>query len=236
MTKDQGRSRRARVLGAWARMAEALQRRTGYRPSTAALAAAVLLPLAACGTGGTSASILLYNGQHPQLTDALVQAFEKQTGIHVSERTNDGIVLADQILQEGRSSPADVYVTENSPELATLEQRGLLAPLASTTLKQVPAQYDSPTGRWVGMALRVSALAYDPELEPAADLPTSILQLAQPRWRGRVAIAPTDSDFPPLVGAVIATHGATAARDWLDGLKRNAVIYQDDEAVLSAVN
>src|ERR1700722_11209940 len=81
--------------------------------------------LAACGgaSAGTDSgsssgdtTITLYNGQHEQLTDAIVSAFEKQTGIHVKVRTDDGIVLADQILQEGSHSPADVYLTENSPE------------------------------------------------------------------------------------------------------------------------
>ena len=58
-----------------------------------------------------------------------ISAFEKQTGHLVHMRTNDGVVLADQILQEGRSSPADVYLTENSPELMNLEEHGLLARL-----------------------------------------------------------------------------------------------------------
>ena len=75
------------------------------------------------------------------------------------------------------------------------------------SLSQVPAAYDSPTGNWVGMSVRVSALAYDPALVPASQLPASILDLAQPQWKGKVAIAPTDSDFVPLVGAVIATYG-----------------------------
>jgi iron(III) transport system substrate-binding protein len=38
------------------------------------------------------------------------------------------------------------------------------------------------------------------------------------------------------VGAVIATHGATAAANWVDALKRNAVVYQDEESVVAAVN
>ena len=58
----------------------------------------------------------------PQLTQAIVSAFEKQTGIHVKVRSDDGIVLADQILQEGSHSPADVYLTENSPELMLLTE------------------------------------------------------------------------------------------------------------------
>jgi len=192
--------------------------------------------LAGCGGGAAGVSIVLYNGQHSQLTDKLVAAFTKQTGITVRVRTNDGIVLADQLLEEGKSSPADVYLTENSPELMTLEQRGLLAPLPGSILSQIPPTDRSPTGRWVGVALRVSSLVYDSHLVGAAALPSSVLDLARPEWKGRVAIAPTDSDFPPLVGAVIATDGLAAARQWLDGLKRNAQIFQDEEAVVAAVN
>ena len=197
-----------------------------------ALAAA----LAGCGSSSGKPSIAVYNGQHPQLTQALVAAFEKQTGITVRMRTNDSVVLADQILQEGGRSPADVYISENSPELMTLEQHGLLAKLSRPILDQVPAKDNSPAGEWVGMALRVSSLVYDPALLAQSQLPASVLDLAQPRWKGKVGLAPTDSDFPPLVGAVIAAHGTKAATTWLEGLKRNAQIYQDDEAVIVAVN
>lgn len=189
-----------------------------------------------CGETGPKNSILLYNGQHPQLTSALVKAFERQTGIDVRVRTNDGIVLADQLLQEGKSSSADVYLTENSPELVTLDQHGLLAKVAPSTLAEVPDRYNAPTGNWVAVARRVSALAYDPTLIPATALPSSILQLAEPSWKGKVGLAPTDSDFAPLVGAIIATYGEKAAANWLAGLKRNGQLYQSDEAVVAAVN
>ena len=135
-----------------------------------ALASASLL--AACGgasagtngSGGGDTTITLYNGQHPELTQALVNAFEKQTGIHVKVRTDDGIVLADQILQEGSHSPADVYLTENSPELMLLTEHHLLETLPASITSQIPAQYNSPTNNWVGISVRVSALAYDPAL------------------------------------------------------------------------
>ena len=151
-------------------------------------------------------------------------------------RTDDGVILADQLMQEGGASPADVYVSENSPEMMTLEQHGLLGRLPAATLDQIPAAYRSPAGRWVGIALRVSALVYNTSLLRRGELPASILDLARPRWRGKLAIAPTDSDFPPIVGAVIARHGEQAASTWLAGLKRNAQTYQDEEAVVAAVN
>jgi iron(III) transport system substrate-binding protein len=86
------------------------------------------------------------------------------------------------------------------------------------------------------MAVRVSSLVYDPARVPRPQLPASILDLAQPAWKGKIAIAPTDSDFPPIVAAVIATHGEAAARTWLAGLDRNARVYQDEEAIVAAVN
>jgi|HubBroStandDraft_3_1064219.scaffolds.fasta_scaffold11494_2 iron(III) transport system substrate-binding protein len=202
--------------------------------------AALAATLAACGgpAGASSGAggIVLYNGQHLELTSALVAAFTKQTGIQVRVRTNDGIVLADQILQEGSASPADVYLSENSPELVELDQHHLLGRLSHQILAQVPAQREASSGDWVGIALRVGVVAYDPALISAARLPQSVLDFAQPSWKGKIAIAPTDSDFPPLVGAVIATYGQRAAVRWLAGLKRNALLYQTDEAVVAAVN
>jgi iron(III) transport system substrate-binding protein len=178
----------------------------------------------------------LYNGQHSQLTTALVSAFEKDTGISVRVLSNDGVVLADQILLEGSASPADVYLTENTPELMLLQQHHLLAKLRPSTLSQIPASDSSPQGEWVGVAERVNALAYDPVKLPAGRLPSSILTLADPSWAGKIAIAPTDSDFLPLVSAVAANYGHARALSWLQALRRNAVIFQDDEAVAAAVN
>jgi iron(III) transport system substrate-binding protein len=213
--------------------------RRGRRTLIASALLVLVLVLAVAARGGATVdgrAILLYNGQHPQVTSELVTAFEKQTRIHVSVRTNDGIVLADQLLQEGSASPADVYLTENTPELVTLDQHHLLAHLDPATLAQVPAHDSASTGDWVGLARRISALAYDPALVSPTQLPKSLLELGQPAWKGKVAVAPTDSDFPPLVGAIIATYGKQAAVNWLAGLKRNAQLYQSDESVVAAVN
>ncbi len=200
-------------------------------------AVTLAVALAGCGGGGSAdPSLVLYSGEHPELTTALVKAFTRQTHIQVNVRSGDGIVLADQILQEGGASPADVFLTENSPELMNLEAHGLLANLPAVTRAQVPAREQSPAGDWVGIALRVSSLAYDPARISSSQLPRSVLELAQPSWKGRIAVAPTDSDFPPVVGAVIATYGPTAAAQWLAGLEQGAQVFQDEEAVVAAVN
>lgn len=212
-----------------------LRKRAVYLSLIVGLLVLATSVLTGCGGGGGRA-ITLYNGQHPQLTQALVAAFERQTGIHVQVRNGDGIVLAAQLLQEGSSSPADVYLAENSPELEVLSEHHLLATLPASITSQIPSKYESPRSNWVGIALRVSALVYNPSLISAARLPPHLLDLAQPRWKGKLAIAPTDSDFPPLLGAVIATYGKEAATNWLQGLKTNAALYPDEEAVVVAVD
>jgi iron(III) transport system substrate-binding protein len=198
--------------------------------------------LGACGTasgGGRSAgSITLYNGQHQQTTAALVAAFERQTGIHVNERDGDEASLTQQIEQEGQATRADVIYTENSPALMALQEKGMLAPVSPAVLAQVPARYNSPQGDWIGVSSRVSALVYNTSQLSPAQLPTSVLDLADPRWKGKLALAPTETDFQPVVTAVAHARGEQAALTWLKGVKANAAshIEPDNETVTADVN
>src|SRR5579872_3111029 len=91
--------------------------------------------VAGCGTSTPPNALTLYSGQHPETTQALVDAFEKATGIYVVVRSNDEDLLADDIANAGCHSPADVYFSENSPALQFLDSRHLLAPLPGATLK-----------------------------------------------------------------------------------------------------
>jgi iron(III) transport system substrate-binding protein len=208
-----------------------------------AIAAALVLAgglLAGCGgsSSGSGQSITLYNGQHVQTTDSLVAAFERETGIAVNVRSNDEDTLADEIVTEGSNSPADVIYTENSPALEYLQDRGLLASVDPTTLARVPSRFNSPQGDWLGVSARVSVLIYNPSLIAASQLPTSVLGLAEPRYRGKLAFAAGETDFQPIVTSVARTYGHAAALKWLEGVKANAGshVYPDNETISSEVN
>ncbi|MDR3505035.1 MAG: iron ABC transporter substrate-binding protein [Acidocella sp.] len=182
-----------------------------------------------------SAPLTLYSAQHPQVDAMLAAEFTKETGIKVQIREGEGPDIANQILQEGADSPADVFFTENSPELNLLDEKGLLAPVAPATLSQVPAKYSAADGNWLGLLARENVLAYNPAKLKEAELPASLLDFAKPQWKGKVGIAPSDGDFLPLVSAMIKLHGTEATLAWLKGLKDNAKIYDDDEGVAAAV-
>src|ERR1700761_9260937 len=121
--------------------------RRGKLPSLSLLSVACAMLLSSCGSSAHSArELTLYNGQHEQTTALLVAAFEKATGIAVKVRSADEASLGNQILQEGSSSPADVFYTENTPVLEALREHGLLAAVAPSTLAGVPRSYDSARG------------------------------------------------------------------------------------------
>ena len=195
--------------------------------------------LAGCGSSSTpNKSITLYNGQHVQTTDTLVAAFERESGIKVKVRSDDEDTFADQIVTEGSNSPADVIYTENSPALEYLQGKSLLAPVDSTTLARTPSKFNSQQGDWLGVSARVSVLIYNPSLIKASELPTSVLQMADPRYHGKLAIAAGETDFQPIVTSVARTNGHAATQKWLEGIKANATshVYPDNETISSEVN
>ena len=216
--------------------------RTAIVAAVACGALATSGALAGCSSSAASASsgqsITLYSGQHEQTTDGLVAAFEKQTGITVNVRNDDEDTLANLIAVQGSHTPADVFYAENSPALEFLQEKGLLAPADSSTLSLTPSKYNSQHGDWVGVSARVSVIVYNPSLIPASQLPTSVMQLASPKYQGKLAFAPSETDFQPIVTSVVRTYGKAAALTWLEGIKSNAAshIVPDNETIVDEVN
>ncbi|GAA4401806.1 extracellular solute-binding protein [Tsukamurella soli] len=206
-------------------------RTTSSARRSRSVGAAVVVTLAlavtsACGSSSSSGSgggeLTLYSAQHQQTTQAMVAAFTQQTGIKVNIDSDDEDTLTAKIEQEGSKSPADVFYTENSPWLEQLDQKGLLAKVDSATLAAVPKQDSAATGDWVGVSARISGLIYNTSKLTAAQLPKSIMDLADPAWKGRIEIAPAETDFWPVVSSVLHTYGKAKTIAWLQGLKANA--------------
>jgi iron(III) transport system substrate-binding protein len=184
-------------------------------------------------------TITLYNAQHEQTTNALIAAFTAKTGIKVRVDNDDEDVLTAQIEQEGSRSPADVFYTENSNWLAQLDQKGMLAPVDQATLASVPAADSATDGTWVGISARMSVMVYNPGKVSASQLPTSVLGLADPQWKGKIELAPAETDFWPIVDSVDRTYGDAATIKWLKGLKANAgsnANVPDNETIVSDIN
>ncbi|HDC4806663.1 iron ABC transporter substrate-binding protein [Enterobacter kobei] len=183
-----------------------------------------------------SEGIVVYNAQHENLVKSWVDGFTKETGIKVTLRNGDDSELGNQLVQEGSASPADVFLTENSPSMVLVDNANLFAPLDADTLKQVPAEYRPAHGRWIGIAARSTVFVYNPAKLSEQQLPKSLMDLAKPEWKGRWAASPSGADFQAIVSAMLALKGEKATLEWLKAMKANFVAYKGNSTVMKAVN
>jgi iron(III) transport system substrate-binding protein len=196
-------------------------------------AAASLAPGARAQEAG---ELVIYNAQHEGLGKAWIEAFTKETGIKVVVRKGSDMEFANLILQEGDLTPADVFLTENSPAMALLDTEGRFAPVDKETLDQVPAAYRPADGMWTGIAARSTVFAYDKTKLTEETLPKSMLDLADPAWKGRWGASPAGADFQAIVGALLQLKGEEAASTWLAAMKENATPYRGNSVAMKAVN
>ncbi|ODU55643.1 MAG: iron ABC transporter substrate-binding protein [Acetobacteraceae bacterium SCN 69-10] len=205
-------------------------------PSLAGIAALAAALLAAPVARAQPPGITVYNAQHASLTKAWASAFTRETGIPVTLRNGSDTEMGNQIVQEGAASPADVFLTENSPAMALVDRAKLFAPLPADLLAQVPANFRPSSGHWVGIAARSTVFAYNTKKLTPAQLPASLLDLADAKWKGRWAASPSGADFQAIVSALLELKGAAATEAWLAAMKANAVAYRGNGTALKAVN
>jgi iron(III) transport system substrate-binding protein len=204
--------------------------------SALAGAAALAISLTACPAMAEDGGIIVYNAQHESLAKEWAEGFTKETGIKVTLRNGGDSDFSNQIVAEGAASPADVFLTENSPAMVLVENAGLFAPVDADTLAQVPQDYQAASGKWVGVAARSTVFAYNTTKLKADQLPKSLLDLADPSWKGRWAASPSGADFQAIVSALLQLKGEAATADWLKAMKTNFTAYKGNSTVMKAVN
>lgn len=203
----------------------------------AALAATVLTaPLLAACSQDDGPFITVYNAQHEELLAELAPLFEEDTGIEVKLRSGSDLELANQLVQEGDASPADVFLTENSPAMTLVDNDGLFAEVDQKTVAMIPEQYVPDNHHWIGFMGRSTVAMFNTGALTEAEMPDSILDFADPEWDGRISFSPTGADFQAIVSAVLEREGEQVTRDWLQGLADNGTVYDGNNVVLESVN
>lgn len=205
---------------------------TGLRRLVAALAVAALaFPATAQDQG-----ITVYTSQHAALTQAWADAYTAETGVPVAIRKGTDILMANQIVQEGLNSPADVFLTENSPAMVMVEQAGFFSPVNAETLAMIPEQFRPASGMWTGIAARTTLFVYNKDMLSEADLPKTMVDLAKPEWEGRWGAAPAGADFQAIVSALLQLKGSDETASFLAGLRKNALVYRGNFEAMRGAN
>jgi iron(III) transport system substrate-binding protein len=189
---------------------------------------------AACG--GDDADVTLYSGRSEALIQPLIDDFEKETGISVEVKYGSTSELAALLAEEGEGTPADLFLAQDAGALGAVSDAGLLAPLPENVLAKVPAQFAADKGDWVGVSGRARVIVYNTDMVEESELPDSVLELTDEKWRGKVGWAPPNGSFQAFMTAFRVAEGDEAATEWLEAMKANGVKdYPDNVSIVSAV-
>jgi iron(III) transport system substrate-binding protein len=194
------------------------------------------LALAGCGGDdeGASDTLTVYSGREEELVAPLFERFEEETGISVDVRYGDSAELAATIAEEGDNSPADVFFAQDPGSLGSVD--GQLAELPDDVLERVDETFRDTDGRWVGTSGRARVLVYNTDELDEAEVPDSVFDLTDPKWKGKIGLAPTNASFQAFVTAMRLDVGEERTKQWLEDLKANdPKFYEKNTPTVEAV-
>lgn len=199
----------------------------------ALVSALVLSAVGGLACSDEEQSITVYSGRSQNLLGPLLERFAEDTGIRVEVRYGGSTDLALLLQEEGDKTPADVFISRSPGPVGFLAERGLLSTLGAEVLALAPS---SPSGYWVALTGRQRVLVYNSDLFDPADLPSSLYDLTEDEWLGRVALAPTNGSFQDFFTLLRTRDGDDAALAWLKALHDGgAPIYANNVAIVQAV-
>ena len=177
--------------------------------------------------------LVVYSGRSESLVGSLIDQFRDVTGIDVSVKYGKTSEIAATLLEEGENSPADIFFAQDPSGLGAVA--GMLAPLPGGLLDLVPGWARSPQGKWVGISGRARVVVYNTAVLSEADLPSSIEDFTDAKWKGRIGWAPSNGSFQAMVTAMRVVWGEDETRKWLEGVQANEPLaYPKNTPVVAA--
>ncbi|MGI9609543.1 MAG: extracellular solute-binding protein [Acidimicrobiia bacterium] len=200
-----------------------------------AIAAVFVFAGTAC-SGSDSDTVTIYSGRTENLIQPILDDFTADTGIEVSVKYDESSNLALLIDEEGDRTPADVFLSQSPGAVDFLDSADRLAELPDSVLTLVSESVQDVDGRWVGFSGRQRVLVYNKDSLDPGELPSSVFDLSDPKWSGRIGIAPANGSFQDFVTAMRGTVGDEETLRWLKSLAENDVqTYPKNSAIVAAV-
>ena len=191
--------------------------------------------LASCNSGGKD-ELVVYSGRNQNLIGPLLERYARESGVDIRVKYADtGETLA-TLLEEGDKTRADVFISQDAGALGVLADRGMFEPLPEGLLEDVQEGFYDDDLRWVGLTGRVRVIAYNTDRVSEDEVPDSVFDVLDPKWKGRVGYPPTNASFIAFISALRAEFGDDRAREFLEGLKANDAQRLDNNIlVLNAI-
>lgn len=179
--------------------------------------------------------LVVYSGRNEALVDPIIQRFAELTGADVQVQYAGTAELAATILEEGNNSPADVFFAQDAGALGAIAKAGMFADLPDDLLDLVEPRFRDSGGQWIGLSGRARAVVYNTDKLTEADIPASVLDFTNAEWEGRVGWAPTNASLQTFVTLLRVVEGEDVAREWLEGMAKNGVVFSGNGGIVDAV-
>jgi iron(III) transport system substrate-binding protein len=182
-------------------------------------------------------SVTVYVSTDRVFSEPVLQEYEKRSSVKVNavydteETKSTG--LANRLLAEKARPHADVFWSNEPVRTLVLKSRDVLASYRSPSAQGIPAALIDPDGYWTGFSARMRVIAYNTKTVTPSEAPQSIFDLADPKWKGQVAMAdPRFGSTSFHVAALYALAGDEKMDDFFRRLKANGVRIVDGNSVV----
>lgn len=182
--------------------------------------------------------LTVYSGRAERLIKPVLDEFTAKTGISVELLSSGTTELVNRLKAEGDRTPADLFLTNDAGSLEQARAAGILRPVNMREVdRAIPPQFRAPDNAWIGLSGRFWIIVYNKTLVTSDDL-KSLLDLADPKWKGKLAIPNAGSEYLQAgVSVIRASYGDAKTKEFLLGLKDNAgtQVYQKSSQIVEAV-
>jgi iron(III) transport system substrate-binding protein len=184
----------------------------------------------ACAQNGTEPEsgfrdetpLVVYSGRGEAMVGALLESAETALGFPLEVQYGSTPEVVTRMLAEGSQCPADVVFAQDAGHLGALSERDMLGKLDDGLLAGVGEAFRDSTGKWVGVSGRLRVLVYNSEKVGKEELPKSLAELSDPKWKNRLGWAPTNGSLLSHVSALRHIWGENETREWVEGVAANA--------------
>ena len=183
-------------------------------------------------------SLTVYSGRAERLIKPVLDTFQDKTGISIQMLTSGSTELLNRLQAEGKGTPADVFITNEAGTLERARELHLLRPVQIKEVERaIPSPFRAPDNSWIGLSGRIWVIVYNTSLVKPSEL-TSLLDLAKPQWKGKLAIPTGANEYLQAgISVIRATKGEPAAETLLKGIKNNAgnFVFGKNRQIVDAV-
>ena len=187
-----------------------------------ALAILLSLSLGFIGCGKEDNELIVYSSRTSSLVQPILEQYAADTGTNINVKYASTASIVATLLEEGNNARPDVVYLADPAGWAVLSKEKFMAELPDNLLNKVDKQFRSNQGEWVGISGRSKVVVYNTKtIDPNKDLPQSIMDFTDPKWKGRIGWAPTHGEWQITPMAIRIEKGEKAAQSWLEGVKAN---------------